>query len=234
MTNRTLLVALAGSLLGCVPIAAQQSATATLSAFQQARAEALLERKLPCLGCHTMGSRGGLIGPDLSNVGARLDRARIRAQIENPRATFANGIMPRIALPASTLDLLVNYLAAQHTQPVSQPAARSQPAVSSGSEGAALYGKHCAACHGAGGAGDGFNAARLDRPPARHADARAMSMRTDDRLYDAIAAGGAIMGGSARMPPYRETLTPAQIRLLVAHIRELCRCRQPAWADGTR
>jgi hypothetical protein len=61
-----------------------------------------------------------------------------------------------------------------------------------------------------------------------------MGLRTDDRLYDAIHAGGAIMGGSARMPGFGQTLTPAQIRLLVAHIRELCHCRQPAWADVSR
>jgi hypothetical protein len=42
------------------------------------------------------------------------------------------------------------------------------------------------------------------------------------------------MGASARMPPFGETLSAEDIRLLVSHIRELCRCRQPAWADAAR
>jgi cytochrome c oxidase cbb3-type subunit III len=97
-----------------------------------------------------------------------------------------------------------------------------------------LYQQHCAACHGNSGAGDGWNAQYLDRPPARHSDARTMSARTDDRLFDAIHAGGAIMGGSARMPPFGQTLSGQEIRSLVAYIRELCHCFQPSWADGTR
>jgi mono/diheme cytochrome c family protein len=228
------LLALVGSLLSCSTLAAQQTSAPALSAFQRAKAEALLEHKLPCLGCHTIGTRGGVIGPDLSNVGLRLDRARIRAQIEDPRALIPTGLMPRIALPASSRDLVVAYLAEQRATPIARAAAQSAQPVAAATDAQALYARHCAACHGARGAGDGYNAARLDRPPTKHADARVMSVRTDDRLYDAIYAGGAIMGGSARMPGFGQTLTPAQIRLLVAHIRELCRCRQPAWADVTR
>ena len=222
------LLALVGSVLSCYTVAAQQTSLPKLSAFQRAKAEALLEQKLPCLGCHTIGTRGGVIGPDLSSVGLRLERARIRAQIDDPR-----GLMPRIALPASTRELIVDYLTEQRAAPVARAPVPVQPAAGA-TEAQALYGRHCAACHGLRGAGDGYNAARLDRPPAKHADARVMSTRTDDRLYDAIYAGAAMLGGSARMPSFGQTLTPAQIRLLVAHIRELCRCRQPAWADAPR
>lgn len=217
------------ALLVASTLAAQQPSTALLSAFQREKAEALLATRLPCLGCHALDGQGGRIGPDLSAVGVRLDRARIRQQIEQPR-----GIMPRIPLPAVTLDLIVAYLSEQQhaaaavqpptdvaTTPVRSPVER-------------LYRTHCAACHGTQGAGDGWNAPQLDRPPAQHTNARAMSMRTDDGLFDAIYAGGAILGGSARMPPFGQTLTTQQIRLLVSYIRQLCRCRQPAWADAAR
>jgi mono/diheme cytochrome c family protein len=57
-----------------------------------------------------------------------------------------------------------------------------------------------------------------------------MSRRSDDALYDAIAAGGRIMGRSPRMPPFGETLSPREIRALVAHLRELCACAGPEWS----
>lgn len=218
-------------LLGFSAAAAQQPASERLTPFQRAKAEALLERKLPCLGCHTIGAHGGHIGPDLSAVGARLDPVRLRAQIAAP-----TGLMPRIPLPASTLDLLVAYLA-EHRGPAGRPT-RTPPAAPAPATAATpaerLYQRHCAACHGATGRGDGWNAPYLDRPPVRHSDARAMGARTDDRLYDAIHAGSAVMGGSARMPPFGATLTAEEIRLLVGHIRRLCRCKQPAWASDGR
>jgi cytochrome c oxidase cbb3-type subunit III len=228
---RTLLFA--GFLLLGSRVLAAQTPRALQSPFQRSKAELLLEKKLPCLGCHTIAGRGGRIGPDLSGVGARLDRARIRQQIENPRARLPTGIMPRVPMPASTLDLIVAYLSEQRgptTVPPrtvvseSRPRARAQQ----------LYQRHCAACHGADGNGAGWNAVYLDRPPARHRDARVMGTRTDDRLFDAIYAGGAILGGSARMPPFGQTLSAEEIHALVNHIRELCSCRQPAWANGAR
>lgn len=213
-------------------LAAQQS-SGQLTAFQRSKIELLLESRLPCLGCHVVGERGGRIGPDLTAVGSRLSAARIRQQVEDPLGATPGGVMPRIALPPATVDLLVAYLAEQRGTPTANRPIVT-PAIQSRSAAAQLYQKHCAACHGAGGAGDGWNAPYLDRPPARHADARSMGARTDDRLFDAIHAGAAMLGGSARMPPYGQTLTSQEIRLLVGYIRELCRCRQPAWADAAR
>lgn len=210
------------------PAFAQQPQRAGLTPFQRAKAEALLDAKLPCLGCHALNGTGGKIGPDLSDVGVRLGAGRIRAQVLQPV-----GIMPRIHLPPSTLDLIVSYLAEQRGSPDAQRP--TVPAAARGSsEAERLYNVHCAACHGVEGNGDGWNGRYLDRPPARHSDARAMSARADDRLFDGIYAGGAILGGSARMPPFGGSLTPAEIRLLVGYIRELCRCRQPSWADAPR
>jgi mono/diheme cytochrome c family protein len=188
----------------------------------------LLERKLSCLGCHTLNGKGGRIGPDLTVVGARLDAAAIRKQIQQPRA-----LMPRQPLPPSNLDLIVAYLTEQRGL-VRTPVQLIAMPAGNGSRAEQLYQQRCASCHGTVGQGDGPNATYLDRPPARHADGNAMRVRTDDRLFDAIYAGGAIMGGSARMPAFGETLSAEDIRLLVKHIRQLCRCQQPAWADGAR
>jgi len=205
-----------------------QAPAVPLSTYQKAKAETLLERKLSCLGCHTLNGKGGRIGPDLTAVGARLDAAALRKQIQQPRA-----LMPRQPLPPSTVDLVVAYLTEQRGVVRTPVPLIAMPAVN-GSRAEQLYQQRCASCHGTTGQGDGPNASYLDRPPARHADAKAMRARTDDRLFDAIYAGGAIMGGSARMPAFGETLSAEDIRLLVKHIRELCRCQQPAWADGAR
>jgi hypothetical protein len=62
-----------------------------------------------------------------------------------------------------------------------------------------------------------------------------MSTRSDDALYDAIAAGGLVMNRSPRMPAFGASLTPDEIQSLVRHIRELCGCQAPAWSrDGAR
>src|SRR5258705_13731655 len=84
------------------------------------------------------------------------------------------------------------------------------------------------------GNGDGPNARYLPVPPAVHASAARMSLRPDDALFDAIAGGGAIMGKSPRMPAFGATLSPPEIRSLVAYIRALCACQGPAWSrDGS-
>jgi mono/diheme cytochrome c family protein len=104
------------------------------------------------------------------------------------------------------------------------------PDASGSPNGAALYAKWCAACHGETGRGDGSNAASLPVKPAVHSSRDAMSPRPDDSLFDTIAAGGAVMNRSPRMPAFGATLSPGEIRALVRHIRTLCRCEGPSWS----
>ncbi|HSM59389.1 MAG TPA: cytochrome c, partial [Longimicrobiales bacterium] len=99
--------------------------------------------------------------------------------------------------------------------------------------GDALYGRHCAACHGPTGRGDGWNAPNLPVPPTAHADAGLMEGRADDALFDGIHGGARVLDGSPRMPPFGSLLGTGEIRALVATIRSLCDCSGPAWAsDG--
>ena len=199
---------------------------------ERAKAEAMLRDRLPCLGCHALGAGGGRLAPDLVTVRARRTPSYVAAMIDDPQRTVPGTIMPRVPLPAATRELLVRYL----TGAAEVPAPASVGAPSGGdTSGARLYGRYCAGCHGATGGGDGPNARFLPVRPAVHASADEMGRRTDDRLYDAIAAGGESLGRSPRMPPFGATLAPAQIEALVRHIRALCRCTQPAWAaDGAR
>ena len=205
-------------------------ASSTLTPFARAKAEALLKDGLPCLGCHALNGAGGKLAPDLGTVRERRDAGYLARVVADPQGTVPGTSMPHTPMPRDGRALVVRYLGGSALGADVRPTL-STPA---DSNGAALYARFCTACHGARGKGDGPNAASLPVPPAKHASREAMSLRPDDSLYDTIAGGGAIMNRSPRMPAYGTTLSPAQIRALVRHIRTLCQCSGPSWStDGT-
>jgi mono/diheme cytochrome c family protein len=197
----------------------------SVTAFERAKIERLLDGALPCLGCHTLGGRGGRIGPPLDGVRDRRDPTYIARIVSDPQGVVPGAPMPHTPMPPATRTLLVRSLGGDPRAIVAAPT----PAPTVG-ETPARYATWCAGCHGARGGGDGPNAAALPVAPARHADAAATAARPDDALHDTIHGGGAVMGRSARMPAYGTTFSPAQIRELVRYIRTLCRCAGPAWA----
>jgi mono/diheme cytochrome c family protein len=212
-----------------------------LSPFATAKATTLLRDKYGCLGCHRLGREGGQLAPALHDVRSRRDAAYIAAIIRDPQRLRPGAAMPRTRMPDSDRQLITRFLGGDvaNREFANREFANREPAattpVPSDGNGAALYRTWCAGCHGITGRGDGPNAKALPVPPARHADAATMSQRPDDTLYDTIDGGGAIMNRSARMPAFGGSLSPTQIRALVAHIRSLCRCVGPAWSrDGTR
>lgn len=213
-------------------LAQAQGASAGLSTFGARKAEALLRDHLPCLGCHRLHGEGGTTAPDLTTVRERRSPAYIAAIIGDPQRVVPGSLMPRTPMASSTRALITEYLSSRPggaSDPVpSLAAAAAAPAAPP--DGAALYARWCAACHGTTGRGDGPAAAGLPVKPAVHASREAMSSRPDDSLFDTIASGGAVMNRSPRMPAYRETLSPTEIRALVRHIRTLCRCEGPGWS----
>jgi len=229
---------LTATLLLTPPVAWAQASAARpgieLTPFARAKAESLLRNQLPCLGCHTLDGKGGTLAPELATVRNRRDAAYIARMITNPQATVPGTLMPHTPMPQKWRALIVRYLGGDATIVDAAPAvSRVAPGGPADSSGATLYAHYCTGCHGPQGRGDGPNAASLPVPPARHASKDAMSARPDDALYDTIAGGGAIMNRSPRMPAYGTTLTTAQIRALVRHIRSLCQCQGPSWStDG--
>ena len=125
----------------------------------------------------------------------------------------------------ATFELVASYLVARRGSPGgSTTVAPTRAATLAARDARTLYLTYCGGCHGATGRGDGPNAKFLPVQPAVHADATTMSERSDDMLFDAIASGGYVLGRSNRMPGFGATLSSAEIRGLVRHIRELCRC----------
>jgi mono/diheme cytochrome c family protein len=228
-----LIVSSVASAQGTSPAGQPQS----ISQFRAAKAVRLMRERLPCAGCHVFGGAGGRIGPDLSRVAERRPASYVRRMIMDPQAAMPGTPMPKVPMPPATRELIVAYLTGRSEQktvesrgPEPAPRVSSAPAARTATSAAALYGRFCASCHGARGRGDGRNARFLPVRPAVHADSAYMSSRSDDRLFDAIYAGGYPLGRSVTMPPFGETLTGSEVWSLVRHLRELCRCAGPAWS----
>jgi cytochrome c oxidase cbb3-type subunit III len=204
-----------------------------------ARADALLDR-LACRGCHVYGGRGGRVGPELDLVGARRTGDYIARMIRDPGGTLPGAAMPG---PADLrLDEVIALLSSGDPHPdveqrsydpttTSYLSPLDHALIDVGNDPtSASYALWCAACHGANGEGDGYNARYLRARPAAHADGAVLGTRADATLHDAIAAGGTAMGRSAEMPAFSATLNAARVRGLVGYLRRLCACTQPVWA----
>lgn len=63
-----------------------------------------------CRKCHTIGLEGGTEGPDLTNVGARLQEAYLRKFLRNPQGYVPDVEMPAVKLPARQFEELVAFL----------------------------------------------------------------------------------------------------------------------------
>ena len=211
-----------------------------LSAFSMHKAELLLREKLSCLGCHRFGERGGRIAPDLARVRERLQPDYVFRMIKDPRAVEPQTIMPKVPLSEETLELIANFLLQQNGSGVEIKYlslidnaigwSESEIPKSVSPTARDHYLTYCAACHGKDGSGNGFNAPFLTPKPTIHADAKYMSSRPDDTLYDAISSGGYLVNRSAFMPAWRESFSPAEIKALVGYLRTLCRCDGPTWS----
>ena len=207
-----------------------------LSPFAMRKAETLLRDRWSCLGCHQLGEDGGRIGPRLDGIAHRLRPEYARALIHDP-ATMAPGtVMPASPEQTDRIDLIASYLLLRDAPWTGSERLSGLPeplSPDTTAPGAALYQARCASCHGARGAGDGFNAPFLPVAPTAHDDSAAMSLRPDDTLYDGIHAGGWILGKSHLMPAFGASLSDREKRDLVRYMRELCRCEGPAWSrDG--
>lgn len=71
----------------------------------------LYEVKYQCQSCHTIGSGGGYVGPNLNNAGNWLTPAWIEAWLRNPQAIVPGTIEPRRSYSDEEIEALTAYLA---------------------------------------------------------------------------------------------------------------------------
>ena len=74
------------------------------------RGKQLYEVKYQCQACHTIGSGGGYLGPNLSNVGNWMTPAWIQAWLKNPQALVPGTIEPRRTFTDDEIKALTAYL----------------------------------------------------------------------------------------------------------------------------
>lgn len=84
-------------------------------------------------------------------------------------------------------------------------------------EGAALYARNCASCHGPTGQGDGEAGRALNPSPALLAYMIQMPMAVDEYLLWTISEGGEPLGTD--MPPFKDALAPEEIWKVIAFMR---------------
>ncbi|WP_454883412.1 c-type cytochrome [Sphingomonas oryzagri] len=84
--------------------------------------------------------------------------------------------------------------------------------------GAALFGTHCASCHGIEGRGDGAVGRRASPPPANLVWlAHTPMSKSDPYMYWTIVEGGEPFGSD--MPAYRQKLSPRDIWAVIRYVQ---------------
>jgi cytochrome c2 len=80
------------------------------TAQQAALGKQLYDVKFQCQSCHTIGSSGGYVGPNLNNVGNWMSPAWIEAWLRNPQALVPGTIELRRAFSDDEVKALTAYL----------------------------------------------------------------------------------------------------------------------------
>lgn len=83
----------------------------------------LYEVKYQCQSCHTIGSSGGYVGPNLSNLGNWMNAAWIEGWLRDPQALVPGTIEPRRTLPDQEVTALTAYLMTLREGGSAKPAA---------------------------------------------------------------------------------------------------------------
>jgi cytochrome c1 len=94
----------------------------------------LYEVKYQCQSCHTIGSAGGYVGPNLNNAGNWLTPAWIEAWLRNPQALQPDTIEPRRDFTEDEIRALTAYLVTLRVgiKPQSEKSAANANAVAQG------------------------------------------------------------------------------------------------------
>ncbi len=167
-------------------------------------------------------------GPDLMNVGARRSETWLKQHFIDPQALAPGSSMPSYAhlFKDGRGDDLVRYLKVSGVGATADLMAKSatwNPTSAKGSgDGKDLFARHCAACHGPQGRGDGSLARHFLRPPANLTAGPFVWTAAGPDLYLRISRTIKFGIPGTDMPGH-ELLTDAEVVALKDYVLELRR-----------
>lgn len=101
-----------------------------------------------CIGCHSIGGKGGKVGPALDEVGKRRDAQWIIQHFRNPQAVTPGSVMPNFDFTDEQIRALTEFLLTK-TDPNVVGFLRIPALMSPIERGKAVFRKYgCAGCHG--------------------------------------------------------------------------------------
>lgn len=107
----------------------------------------LFEQK-GCIGCHSLGGKGGTVGPPLDDLAKRRDTSWIVAHFRNPQAVSPGSVMPRFDFTDEQIRALTEFLLTK-TDPSVIGFLKIPALMSSVQRGQVVFKKFgCAGCHG--------------------------------------------------------------------------------------
>lgn len=204
----------------CALLAGQVSLAAETDAPRVRRLLSLL-RGVEQEYLEAFDDHGSLVRPiELEEAAMLLSEARdvaqaLAADLPDARArvmTLSRAVEDRVPVPGVVATCREIRAAIVEASGVTEEVLPPQPP--SASAGAALYGAHCVSCHGASGAGDGADAARLKRRPPDFADAAFMRAETPTDLFLVISLGRR----AAEMPAWEQVLSVQERWDLVSYL----------------
>jgi cytochrome c oxidase cbb3-type subunit 3 len=98
-------------------------------------------------------------------------------------------------------------------------------------QGKRVFYTYCVWCHADATPAGPSNRSNVKPDPPLMNDGTSLNSPSDDDLRNVITFGGAAVGKSPMMPPYGQTLTPAEIRGVIAFTRAIA---QPAYHAPAR
>jgi mono/diheme cytochrome c family protein len=109
--------------------------TKPFTTAEAALGKQLYEVKYECQSCHTIGSTGGYVGPNLNNAGTWLTPAWTEAWLRDPQALVPGTIEPRRAFTDEEIHALTAYLQTLRQSGKTQAASpKTRVAIAPGSE----------------------------------------------------------------------------------------------------
>ncbi len=148
-----------------------------------------LYRDLNCAYCHSIDGVGGIIGPDLTNVGSRrTDPQWVSAFLKDPRTVFPGSLMPKLQLLDDEVTALTAYMLSLGAVPTYS------------SEAPKLFKDNCSFCHTIDGKGGGMG------PDL----AQVGKSRTLAWIHQYVENPKAVSPG-ASMPSFRDKLSNEQL-----------------------